>query len=135
MLTQKKITNTISIRNHRHFKISFRLLCHLTIYYLLDVSLYRYSKYLNDRGYPLSTKVLSNYIMKSAELLEPLYNALKANLVDDNTSNVIYTDRTPLKVIENMKEHRTNSYMFVYVSSFYQYPIYIYDFNYDRKTS
>jgi hypothetical protein len=25
--------------------------------------------------------------------------------------------------------------MFVYVSSFYQYPIYIYDFNYDKKTS
>ena len=75
--------------------------------------------------------------MTSAELLEHLYNALKMNLVDDNSSNVIYADETPLKVIDNMKEHRTNSYMFVYVSSFYQYPIYIYiyDFNYDRKTS
>jgi transposase len=107
----------------------------IDVKYNLGVPLYRYSKYLNDRGYPLSTKVLSNYVMKSAELLEPLYNALKANLVDDNSSNLIYADETPLKVIDNMKEHRTNSYMFVYVSSFYQYPIYIYDFNYDRKTS
>ena len=73
--------------------------------------------------------------MKSAELLEPLYNALKTDLVDDNSSNVIYADENPLNVIYNMKEHRTNSYMFAYVSSFYQYPIYFYDFNYGRKTS
>ena len=32
---------TISMRNHRHFKISFRLLCHLTIKFkeILDLSI------------------------------------------------------------------------------------------------
>ena len=67
----------------------------IDVKYDLAVPLYRYSKYLNDRDYPLSTKVLSNYVMNSAELLEPLYNALKAGLVDDNSSNVIYADETP----------------------------------------
>lgn len=29
---------TISMRNHRHFKISFRLLCHLTKYSSFDIA-------------------------------------------------------------------------------------------------
>ena len=39
----------------------------------LDVPLYRYAKYLNSQGIPLSDMDLTNYVKRSDEVLEPLY--------------------------------------------------------------
>lgn len=101
--------------------------------YDLGVPLYRYSKYLNDRNIPLSTMTLSNYVLATDELLKPLYNEILNNLVN-STSKVIHVDETPLEVLEYAKENKKNGYIFAYVSSYYDNPIYIYSFNKTRGT-
>ena len=102
--------------------------------YNLDVPLYRYAKYLNSRGIPLSDMDLTNYVKRSDELLRPLYEAIKDRLVNQ-TANVIHSDETPLEVLDYLrKDNRKNGYVFAYVSSFYNNPIYLYDFNRTRET-
>lgn len=102
--------------------------------YSLDVPLYRYAKYLNSQGIPLSDMDLTNYVKRSDELLKPLYEAIKDRLINQ-TANVIHSDETPLEVLDYLKhENRKNGYIFAYVSSFYDNPIYLYDFNKTRET-
>lgn len=102
--------------------------------YSLDVPLYRYAKYLNSQGIPLSDVDLTNYVKRSDELLNPLYEAIKNRLINQ-TANVIHSDETPLEVLDYLrKENRKNGYIFAYVSSFYDNPIYLYDFNKTRET-
>lgn len=102
--------------------------------YNLDVPIYRYAKYLNSQGIPLSDMDLTNYVKRSDELLLPLYNAIKDRLINQ-TANVIHSDETPLEVLDYLKkENRKNGYIFAYVSSFYDNSIYLYDFNKTRET-
>lgn len=99
----------------------------------LGVPFYRYSKYLKNNNIALSTMDLCNYFMRSDEILKPLYNEILNRLVNTQ-SNVIFSDETPIKVLNLNKNNRKTSYIFVYISSFYDYPIYIYAFNENRKT-
>jgi len=102
--------------------------------YNLDVPLYRYARYLNSQGIPLSDMDLTNYVKRSDELLKPLYEAIKDRLINQ-TINVIHSDETPLEVLDYLrKDNRKNGYIFAYVSSFYNNPIYLYDFNKTRET-
>ena len=101
--------------------------------YDLGVPLYRYSKYLNDRGICLSTACLSNYVLATDEILRPYYDVLYSSLVNCS-SKVIFVDETPLRVIDYTKENKKNGYIFAYVSSFYDNPIYLYSFNKTRET-
>ena len=71
-----------------------------------------------------------NYAKRTMDLLEPLYSELLNNLLH-NEFNVIHADETPLKVIGSKKD---KCYMFVYATSFWEKPIYIYDFNDSRST-
>ena len=103
--------------------------------YNLDVPIYRYSKYLNSQGIPLSEMDLTNYVKRSDEILTPLYEAIKNKLINQ-TSCVIHSDETPIEVLDYLKhENRKNGYVFAYVSSFYNNPIYLYDFNKTRETN
>ena len=101
--------------------------------YNLGVPLYRYSKYLTDRNIPLSTEDLSKYVLRTDQLLEPLYNKILNQLINDK-NNVIFADETPLQVLEYKRENKKNGYIFAYISSFYNHPIYIYSFNKCRQT-
>lgn len=102
--------------------------------YNLDVPLYRYAKYLNSQGIPLSDMDLTNYVKRSDELLRPLYEAIKSRLINQ-TAHVIHSDETPLEVLDYLrKENRKNGYIFAYVSSYFDNPIYLYDFNKTRET-
>jgi len=102
--------------------------------YNLDVPLYRYAKYLNSQGIPLSDMDLTNYVKRSDELLKPLYEAIRDRLINQ-TAHVIHSDETPIEVLDYLKrDNRKNGYIFAYVSSFYDNPIYLYDFNKTRKT-
>ena len=106
----------------------------ITAKYDLDVPLYRYAKYLNNQGIPLSDMDLTNYVKRSDELLKPLYEAIKDRLINQ-TANVIHSDETPLEVLDYLKnENRKNGYIFAYVSSYYDNPVYLYDFNKTRET-
>ena len=102
--------------------------------YNLDVPLYRYAKYLNAQGIALSDMDLTNYVKRSDDLLTPLYEAIRDRLINQ-TANVIHSDETPLEVLDYLrKDRRKNGYIFAYVSSFYDNPIYLYDFNKTRET-
>ena len=70
---------------------------------------------------------LTNYVKRSDDLLTPLYEAIRDRLINQ-TANVIHSDETPLEVLDYLrKDRRKNGYIFAYVSSFYDNPIYLYD--------
>jgi transposase len=99
--------------------------------YNLGVPLDRYSKYLISKGINLSTPDLSNYVLRTSEILTPLYDEMKKYLIN-NKAKVIHADETTLNVLD-VKE-RQKSYMFVYTTSFYDQSVYIYDFSINRTT-
>ena len=96
----------------------------------LGIPFYRYSNYLISHGLNISDVNIYNYAKRTMDLLEPLYSELLNNLLH-NEFNVIHADETPLKVIGSNKD---KCYMFVYATSFWEKPIYIYDFNNSRST-
>ena len=99
--------------------------------YSLGVPLDRYSKYLISKGINLSTQCLSNYVLEAADILSPLYQRLKYELTH-NKANVIHADETTLKVLDITD--REKCYMFVYTTTFFDNPVYIYEFSESRKT-
>lgn len=102
--------------------------------YNLDVPIYRYSKYLTSQGIPLSDMDLTNFVQRADQILLPLYEEIKKTLINSST-NVIHSDETPIKVLDYYKEgKRRNGYIFAYVSSYYDHPIYLYDFSKTRET-
>ena len=98
----------------------------------LGVPIERMSQYFQSMNIELSSSLLSRYMMAAANILTPIYEAMVKALVN-NSNQVIHCDETPLKVLDNQKE-RVWSYMFVLATSFWDNPIYIYDFNMTRKT-
>lgn len=96
----------------------------------LGIPFHRYSNYLISHGLNISDVNIYNYAKRTMDLLEPLYSELLNNLLH-NEFNVIHADETPLKVIGSKKD---KCYMFVYTTSFWEKPIYIYDFNDSRST-
>lgn len=96
----------------------------------LGIPFHRYSNYLISHGLNISDVNIYNYAKRTLDLLEPLYSELLNNLLH-NEFNVIHADETPLKVIGSNKD---KCYMFVYTTSFWEKPIYIYDFNDSRST-
>ncbi len=97
----------------------------------LAIPLDRQARYLKKHGFNISQQTLSNWYMLTGELLTPLYNKLKEHLIN-NSSKCIFADETVLKVLDNEDIGRKNSYIFCYISSFYDNPIFIYDFQMDR---
>ncbi len=100
--------------------------------YNLCVPLDRFSNHLKGLGLDISTQCLSNYVMKSAELLLPLYNLLKKELVN-NSGNVIHADETPINVLD--VTDRSKCFIFAYVTSYFDRPVYLYEFSVDRTTT
>lgn len=96
--------------------------------FLLGVPYYRQSQYYYDEGIKLSRQDLCNYQMRATEILEKYYERLRYHLLNTKCK-VICADETTLKVV---KEKKT-CYMWVYLTSFYDNPIYVYDYAIDRK--
>lgn len=101
----------------------------LVMKYLMGIPLYRYSEHLNSLGIEISPADLSNYVERALGKLEPLYNELEKAIRHPGVP-VIHGDETPLKVIDSEK---TNCYMFVYTTSYWDNPVYIYKFSETRK--
>lgn len=102
----------------------------LVMKYELGVPFYRYSKYLNQKGFIISEADICHWAARSTELLEPLYDKLFEKLLHTEV-NVIHIDETPLQVINDEK---TKCYMFVYTTSLWEPPVYIYSFSDTRST-
>ena len=102
----------------------------LNMKFLLGVPFYRYSSYLNQLGFTISEANICHWAEKCMELLEPLYERMFEALIN-NPTGVLHIDETPLKVLN---EDKQKCYMFVYTTSFWEAPIYIYSFSNTRST-
>ena len=126
-----KIYQTLSDDPFPHSPLTPSLAANLIeMKFNLGVPFHRYSNYLISHGLNISDVNIYNYAKRTMDLLEPLYSELLNNLLH-NEFNVIHADETPLKVIGSKKD---KCYMFVYTTSFWEKPIYIYDFNDSRST-
>ena len=82
----------------------------------------------------VSKQNLATYMAKTANLLTPLYERMKSDLLHTSTK-VIYADETTLSVSKRPSEdqERKKSYVYVYTSSYYDRQIAIYDFHESRS--
>jgi transposase len=80
----------------------------ITAKYQYGLPLYRQESMFNDYGISLSRQTMSDWLMRCSELLMPLYDVFKSELL---AQAVIHADETPLKVI---REEKSTSYMWVY---------------------
>lgn len=80
----------------------------ITAKYQYGLPLYRQESMFNDYGISLSRQTMSDWLIRCSELLMPLYDLFKSQLL---AQAVIHADETPLKVI---REEKTTSYMWVY---------------------
>lgn len=78
--------------------------------YQFALPLYRQEALFKQHGIELSRKTLSTWMIRCADLLEPIIQRLKQHLKEQP---VIHADETPLKVIQDEK---TKSYMWLYCS-------------------
>ena len=131
----KSLSNLVSI-NYPDYKLTNSLFIFFSkdkrqvkILEIEDDDIWLYHNRLNDAKFvfPSCDKTIKidsrqlKLILKTVELIS--HKKMKYN--------VIHADETPLKVIGTDKD---KCYMFVYASSFWDSPIYIYDFNDSRNT-
>lgn len=128
---KNKIYQTLSTDPFPNSPLTPSLASNIIIHkYLLGVPLYRYSGYLVQNVLNISPQNLSNYVSRSMDLLEEFYNQLENRLVSTEFK-VIHADETEIQVIDTKK---SKCYMFVYTTSFWDNPVYIYKFSENRKT-
>ena len=99
--------------------------------YANGLPLYRQSQDYNRVGLRLSRQTLSNWIMKSSDLLDIIYNQMISKLL---SYDILHADETTLQVIkENGKPAKTKSYMWLYRTGRFDTPIVIYDYQASRS--
>jgi hypothetical protein len=76
--------------------------------YQFGLPLYRQETMFSDIGIELSCQTMSSWMLRSAQLLDPLYMRMKESLLAEPA---IFADEMPLKVI---KAEKSTSYMWVY---------------------
>lgn len=104
--------------------------------YELGIPFHHLANHLtNSLGFEITKQNLANYMAKTCGILEPIYNQMKDDLLNNN-EKVIHSDETSLVVTKKDEENknRKKSYVFVYTSSFYSAnQIRIYNFQESRK--
>lgn len=104
--------------------------------YELGIPFHHLSSHLtNSVGFEISKQNLANYMAKTSQVLEPIYEKMRMDLLN-NEEKVLFCDETTLVVSkkDDANKDRKKSYVFVYTSSFYsKNQIRIYDFHESRK--
>lgn len=95
--------------------------------YQYHLPLYRQSKMLKDRGIQVPDNTLGGWIMKSAEQLTPLGEALWNELP---LAKALQADETPVKLLEPEKK----AYMWLYHSYLPNQRFILFDFNLSRSS-
>ena len=89
--------------------------------------------FANTLGLPISKSNMADYMAKTAEVLTPIYEKMREDLLNTSTK-VIHADETTLTLSKQTNPDRKKSYVFVYASSFYEKnQIHIYEFNETRS--
>ncbi len=89
--------------------------------------------FANTLGLPISKSNMADYMAKTAEVLTPIYERMRSDLLNTSTK-VIHADETTLTLSKQADPNRKKSYVFVYASSYYdKNQIHIYEFNESRS--
>ena len=95
------------------------------------IPLYRQSQDFERIGLSLSRQNLSNWILKSSDLLDIVYQKMKDVLL---SKDILHADETTVQVLkESGKAAKSKSYMWLYQTSRYDTPIVIYDYHPSRS--
>ena len=94
--------------------------------------LYRQEQEFKRMGVNLTRQTMANWMIKGANLLKPMYEEMRKELV---SRSFIHADETPLEVLnEPGKEPGAKSYMWVYkTGQFEGNPIVLYDYEVGRS--
>ena len=96
--------------------------------YEMGIPLYRYKNALGARGLNVTEQALAQWVIRAAEIAKPVAEEAMRTLLE-NSNGVVHADETRLLVLDSLKgEGRRDSYVFVYSSSAYTFPIDVYDF-------
>ena len=99
--------------------------------YANGLPLYRQSQDYSRVGLNLSRQTLSNWMMKSSELLDFIYSEMISKLL---SFDILHADETTLQVLkENARPAKTKSYMWLYRTGRFDTPIVIYDYQASRS--
>jgi transposase len=99
--------------------------------YANGVPFYRQSQDYERVGLNLSRQTLTNWAMKSSELLDIVYQAMKKVLL---SKNILHADETTVQVLkESGKPAKSKSYMWLYRTGRLDTPIVIYDYHPSRS--
>ncbi len=92
--------------------------------------LYRQSEDYKRIGLSLSRQTLSNWMIKSSQLLDIIYQHMKQTLLG---KDILHVDETTVQVLkENGKQASTKSYMWTYVTGDYDPQMVIYEYQPSR---
>ena len=111
---------------------SASLLAYIIVAKFMDsLPLYRQEVIFKRLSIDISRATLSNWVLKSAELLTPFYDRLHEHLI---RQKIIQADETTLNVIQDGRETKSKSYMWLYQSGSQdvEYPIVLYDYQATR---
>jgi transposase len=109
------------------------LLAHIAVAKYQDgLPLYRMETIFKRMGIHLPRNTLANWMIKSSECLQPLYNLLNDQLLD---SGYIHMDETRVQVLkEPDKTAESLSYMWVRKTGDREHPIILFDYASSRRT-
>ena len=108
------------------------LLAYIIVAKFMDsLPLYRQEVIFKRLSIDLSRATLSNWVLKSAELLTPFYDRLHEHLI---RQQIIQADETTLNVIQDGRETKSKSYMWLYQSGSQaiECPIVLYEYQATR---
>lgn len=111
---------------------SASLLAYIIVAKFMDsLPLYRQEVIFNRLQIDLSRATLSNWVLKSAELLQPLYDYLQILLVRQQW---IQADETTLNIIHDGRDTKSKSYMWLYQSGGLEntHPLVLYEYQATR---
>jgi transposase len=111
---------------------SASLLAYIIVAKFMDsLPLYRQETIFKRLSIDLSRATLSNWVLKSAELLQSFYDRLHELLI---LQKILQADETTLNVVQDGRETKSKSYMWLYQSGGHEseHPIVLYDYQATR---
>lgn len=96
----------------------------------MHLPLYRQAERLNNLGIDISRQTLSHLYIETAEVLTPLYDIMKEEII---SRGVIFTDDTPVRLQVKGKGKTVTGRMWVYVGGGTGPPYRVFEFTRDRS--
>jgi len=97
-----------------------------------SMPLYRLEKHFERLGVDLPRQVLSNWIIKGGEMMQPIYDRMREGLLE---LSILHADETTLQVLhESGRSAQSKSYMWLYRSGRDGPPIICYEYQPTRES-